>query len=367
MKSILKEILDNYIQEKKKIFKGNRLASYIRNEAKKQVESSLSNNTEQYLVKSSAGQGQWAEIPWIAVLDKTITKSPTFGYYIVYLFRADMSAVYLSFNQGWTYFEERFGIRLGKNYISRVAQSMKASLGKINDFTETNIDLGSSRTLARGYELGHVCGKRYEQGNIPDSQVLTNDLNKMIEVYSDLKMKFGADFYINNIFDIVKRSEENPLKRDDLEDTQYYGITYDVEPSKLEDKPIQKQGKTSGSVNRPKRDPKISRQALKMANYLCEIDSSHITFLTAASSTNYVESHHLIPLSLQDEFEYSIDVPANIVSLCPNCHRKLHYGKYEDTKELVKKLFNERIERLKKCKINIKQDKLLEIYKNKER
>ncbi|MDI5789132.1 DUF3578 domain-containing protein [Bacillus licheniformis] len=37
---------------------------------------------------------------------KNLTTSATRGYYIVYLFSADGSGVYVSLNQGWTYFKE---------------------------------------------------------------------------------------------------------------------------------------------------------------------------------------------------------------------------------------------------------------------
>lgn len=45
---------------------------------------------------ASAGIGYWTEIPWIDVFDREITESAQKGYYVVYLFREDMSGVYLS-------------------------------------------------------------------------------------------------------------------------------------------------------------------------------------------------------------------------------------------------------------------------------
>ncbi len=74
-------------------------------------------NKENYLITGSAGQGNWADVPWIAVFDKEITTSATIGYDIAYLFRADMSGVYLSLNQGWTYFKENYKTKKGREYI----------------------------------------------------------------------------------------------------------------------------------------------------------------------------------------------------------------------------------------------------------
>lgn len=53
------------------------------------------------------------------------------------------------------------------------------------------------------------------------------------------------------------------------------------------------------------------------------------TFLTYKDES-YVEYHHLIPFSEYDGPDHSL----NIVALCPMCHRKLHYLKQEDKREL---------------------------------
>ena len=53
------------------------------------------------------------------------------------------------------------------------------------------------------------------------------------------------------------------------------------------------------------------------------------TFLTYKNES-YVEYHHLIPFSEYDGPDHSL----NIVALCPMCHRKLHYLKQGDKREL---------------------------------
>jgi 5-methylcytosine-specific restriction protein A len=73
-----------------------------------------------------------------------------------------------------------------------------------------------------------------------------------------------------------------------------------------------------------------------------------------------MEAHHLIPLSTQDYFEYSLDVDANIVCLCPTCHRKLHYG--NSIKDDLKRLYDLRIKRLKQSGIDISFGELLKLY-----
>src|SRR5262249_54472819 len=48
----------------------------------------------------SLGQGQWASIPWAACYDRRDTTTTQRSIYVVYLFREDMSGVYLTLNQG---------------------------------------------------------------------------------------------------------------------------------------------------------------------------------------------------------------------------------------------------------------------------
>lgn len=68
-----------------------------------------------------------------------------------------------------------------------------------------------------------------------------------------------------------------------------------------------------------------SKNALKRAQYLCEVDKAHFVFKLRNSPTNYTEPHHLIPLSAHRDFpEIDLDREQNIVSLCSNCHNLLH-------------------------------------------
>ena len=73
-----------------------------------------------------------------------------------------------------------------------------------------------------------------------------------------------------------------------------------------------------------------------------------------------MEAHHLIPMSAQNDFENSLDVDANIVCLCPNCHRKLHYGNQID--EELKILYEKRKELLNKSGIMISFEDLIKYY-----
>ena len=109
------------------------------------------------------------------------------------------------------------------------------------------------------------------------------------------------------------------------------------------------------------RDAKIAANALKRANYLCAVNKNHPSFIRRSNNQNYTEPHHLIPLAFQDKFTYSLDVEANIISLCSNCHNEIHYGKHPEI--IIKKLYQERVDELRAAGIFITLENLLQCYK----
>ncbi|WP_409158933.1 HNH endonuclease [Pectobacterium sp. B2J-2] len=86
----------------------------------------------------------------------------------------------------------------------------------------------------------------------------------------------------------------------------------------------------------------IARQALEKANYQCEYESGHKTFISPITKLYFMEAHHLIPLSAQKDFSTSLDHIYNIFSLCPNCHRKIHFGSAKDKEEILERLYRSR-------------------------
>lgn len=109
-----------------------------------------------------------------------------------------------------------------------------------------------------------------------------------------------------------------------------------------------------------KRNKKVAINALGIAGFSCEIDRKHKTFKRKKDGVPYTEPHHLIPMAYQDEFDYSIDIEENIVSLCSHCHNEIHYG--ENARNLIEKLYHERKNLLEKKSIYISLTKLLSYY-----
>ena len=71
------------------------------------------------------------------------------------------------------------------------------------------------------------------------------------------------------------------------------------------------------------RNPDVVAERLYMANGVCEQCGCEAPFARESDNTPYLEVHHLKPLS-----EGGADTIENTIAVCPNCHRRHHYGPF---------------------------------------
>ena len=139
-------------------------------------------------------------------------------------------------------------------------------------------------------------------------------------------------------------------------------IVYSETPE-FEYNPIPQIPKASRStiISAPARDRSVALNALKKANYQCEIDANHFVFRRKNGKTNYTEPHHLVPLNAQKDFpDADLDREQNIVSLCSNCHNWLHYG--DEIDSLLINLCEKRKDLLKTIGVEITYEQLKAYY-----
>lgn len=124
---------------------------------------------------------------------------------------------------------------------------------------------------------------------------------------------------------------------------------------------IPKPQQITTSLTSWKRNQILISQAINGANYRCENKPEHITFTSKTTNRQFMEGHHLIPLKYQSEFSNGIDVYANIVCLCPICHRLLHYGIQSEKAYAAESLYEKRLQRLVKSGIDISKSEFLKM------
>ncbi|TPG68799.1 hypothetical protein EEL31_09860 [Brevibacillus laterosporus] len=113
-----------------------------------------------------------------------------------------------------------------------------------------------------------------------------------------------------------------------------------------------------------KRDIQTAKNAVVLSRYTCEFNPDHRDFTSDRTGENYVEAHHLIPMGFQELFPVSIDVEANIVSLCCSCHKRIHHAVFIEKKPLLDLLFEKRVDRLQSCGISVTIENFYTFYSN---
>lgn len=137
-------------------------------------------------VKMSVGQGNWASIPWIAFLDNRETGTTQNGVYPVFLFRHDMSGVYVTFNQGVTVLKEKHGTKEARRILRSNAQRLRSyceDAGTAGFHLDDNVSITQEPGLGNNYEASTVAYKYYERGAVPVDSEIYSDIELMLKAY----------------------------------------------------------------------------------------------------------------------------------------------------------------------------------------
>ena len=241
--------------------------------------------------------------------------------------------------------------------MRRIVSQMEVSFGRylseVLGLRSAGHYLTSVRTAARYLrEKGLITGELFEV----ESLLKLRELRDVL--YADAAFKdqnaIGNNMYsvgLNHFVDFLglevsgdAAADQKMLTGDDL-------VKLDV--------PIDKPARAPKVVYGWNRDRVIIEQVLKADKYQCEIDVNHKTFIMRRNDEPYLEGHHLIRMEHQDRFAKSLDVYANIIGLCPNCHRQLHLGKHAEIRAILSPIYDLRAERLAKSGLELSKDEFL--------
>ena len=133
------------------------------------------------------------------------------------------------------------------------------------------------------------------------------------------------------------------------------------EKIKVLDVPMVPEKSASSSRSSWKRSNIIRTQAIELAGYECELDHAHHSFLAEKTHKPYMEGHHALPMSLQEYFTNSLDVYANVICLCPICHRRIHHGLKDDRIQMLNQIYVMRSDRLSNCGIKLSKEEFSDL------
>jgi 5-methylcytosine-specific restriction protein A len=292
MEQILREPLENYLQEKKSSFAGNELANRLRKDLPRLLAEIL--DTNRYKVVGSPGKGNWADTPWIAILDLLVTDTPQSGYYPVFLFKADMTGVYLSINQGVTKIEEDYK-KSAIDILKLRANDFRAKIN-ISEKELIKIGLESKNKNAKLYEAGNIIARFYPASDLPNSEKLITDIRYYINLYEELTF---------NSSQVDNEQDLTAIER------KQYRLHYRIE-----------------------RNSGISKKVKERKGYTCEACKFNFSDKYGELGHKFVEAHHLTPISNLEIGKFEINIEQDFAVLCSNCHSMIH--RLDDPSDLGK-------------------------------
>jgi 5-methylcytosine-specific restriction protein A len=248
-----------------------------------------------YKTQGSAGAGNWAETPWVGVFDLSVTDSATRGYYIVYLFRADGTAVHLSLNQGTTEV-----VNAGRSQYKAILEARAREYASLLGLAKRDgihlgpVDLGGGRRpLTPGYEAGNVAAITYHATSIPDDAQLIEDLHRMLALYSQLNEQ---------------------IDRITVRDEPANGPPIDLE----EERRLRWHKRFEG------RNTRAAKEAKRLQGYKCQGCERDYVSMYGELGKRCVDAHHLVPFFQLGEGSRRLDPLRDFAILCAPCHRIVH-------------------------------------------
>jgi 5-methylcytosine-specific restriction protein B len=188
LRTELEAVLSGFGEARKKESFGNQSPMYQRFRRLESMFAKTAPVSSRSTLKASAspGQGNWSKVPWIAFLDNRETTSTQKGVYCVYLFREDMTGVYLTLNQGVNEPTNQKGWRNAERLLLATVSRLRHEFPQLADdgfSLMDDIDLRAQGDLGQMYETATVAHRFYETGAIPADDVLLQDLDSVLTAY----------------------------------------------------------------------------------------------------------------------------------------------------------------------------------------
>lgn len=187
LQQTIEHILKNWSTANKEVFTNHPLALFFRNEFHSKVRSEVDKHNSTWMTKASVGAGNWANVPWLSILNPKITETTEDGIYPVYLFCADGSGVYLSLIQGVTQPTRQ----LGKTRATQRAEDIKnyilQNTQELSTWDSDRLDLKATTPLGKSYETASIRAKFYPVSNIPEDELLIQDLRSLLAAYQKIE------------------------------------------------------------------------------------------------------------------------------------------------------------------------------------
>ncbi len=187
LRDILKRILTEWPNATQQPFTDHPIAVAIRKELSDKISSIISEIYPSFLISGSAGAGNWANVPWLSILNPEITKTTQDGIYPCYLFRADGSGVYLSVIQGTTAPQKLYGKAKAENLANLLLTKIRSEMPLLVKWGMPQVDLRASTPLGKSYERSTIAARFYPLDSLPSEDELQADLLTVMKFYEEIE------------------------------------------------------------------------------------------------------------------------------------------------------------------------------------
>jgi len=250
-----------------------------------------------YQVQGSPGLGNWAETPWVAAFEPSITTTAQRGFYVVYLIAGDGSGLYLSLNQGTTEVLTAVGGRRYLEVLEGRAAGDAALLGAdaIAGMHTGRLTLPGRQPLTRGYNSGNIAARHYPRNHLPSPARMLQDLRQIVGLYEAL---------------IECRELVNEATGEEL--------PADVKPGE--------EAQKFRWHRRAERNRRLAQDAKRYHGLTCQVCGFNFADVYGQHGDGYIEAHHLVPFSQLAARPGAVvlDPRTDFTVVCANCHRMLH-------------------------------------------
>lgn len=144
------------------------------------------------------------------------------------------------------------------------------------------------------YEAGNIIAKYYPANNLPDEQQLQSDILEILKIYELLSYNEGLPR--------TQAEREN-------DEEKYKGFE-DLKKFRLH--------------KRIERNIQLSKKVKKLQGYTCKACSLNFEEKYGSLGKEFIEAHHLIPISTINGDKIQLDIRTDFTVLCSNCHSMIH-------------------------------------------
>ena len=198
--SVFKDIFENYQKDYEGPFDSSKPSYSLFKELDEHIKK-IVDSDDNLETHWSVGKGNWTQVPWFAVRDRTTKSSAQKGIGIVGLFKKDMSGLYLCIAQGTTQPLKDYGKKGGEEFLLEQAEKVRDIVKDLKEKQfklDNEIDLKATGGVALTYKPS-VCVHKYMSAGYDFDVQFIDDLSDLVKAYKDVVAE-NLDFTSENNF-----------------------------------------------------------------------------------------------------------------------------------------------------------------------